>query len=243
MKKSISIIAIVIFLSFSLLNYPVRTHARELPDAQEVVVFIPGLLGTELYQDEEKTDLVWFDLLETSKLDYSHELYPGYPLGWPGSKKFENVPQWKMLGTDKLGEDLNFYGPVHTFFASKPDLYKIEYFSCDWRKSIDDNVMKLRQKIESVISIHGVSRVHLVAHSMGGLLAKKYILNHKYDTKVGKLITLGTPFYGAPFALDTMMKGYQFNGINIVGKGVIKSIPGLYHLLPNKMFFTSNSTS
>lgn len=134
--------------------------------------------------------MAWFDLLESGKLNYSNTLYPGYPFGWPGSKNFENVPEWKWIGTNNLKEDLNFYGPVYSLFASKSDNYKLYYFAYDWRIPIEELAVELRQKIKDVTANEGVSRVHLVGHSMGGLIAKKYILNHKYDTKVGKLITL-----------------------------------------------------
>lgn len=40
-----------------------------------------------------------------------------------------------------------------------------------------------------------------------------------------------------------MREGYKFNGFTLVGKGTIQSIPSLYHLLPNKTFFASNSTT
>jgi hypothetical protein len=80
------------------------------------------------------------------------------------------------------------------------------------------------RKNEEVTASEGVSKVHLVAHSMGGL-AKKYILDQKTDTKVRKLVTLGTPFYGAPFARKIMQSGYQMNGVNLVGSGTIQSIP------------------
>ena len=46
--------------------------------------------------------------------------------------------------------------------------------------------------------LHHTSRdkVVIVAHSMGGLVARNYIKNHGGDKDVYKLVTIGTPNHG-----------------------------------------------
>lgn len=57
MKKSIALIGTVMLLFFLSLPFSPPVSSKEIPESQEVVIFIPGLLGTELYKDEKK--LIW----------------------------------------------------------------------------------------------------------------------------------------------------------------------------------------
>ncbi len=71
-------------------------------------------------------------------------------------------------------------------------------FPYEWRDSNVDNAILLQKKIEDVKDATGRSKVDIVAHSMGGLLAREYIESDDYDDDVDQLITVGTPQLGAP---------------------------------------------
>ncbi len=73
MLKKVILFTICFLLIFS--NFPVE--AREIPDSKKIILFVPGLVGTELYEDKEKNDLVWFDFFEKSKINYENTLYEG----------------------------------------------------------------------------------------------------------------------------------------------------------------------
>lgn len=66
------------------------------------------------------------------------------------------------------------------------------------------NILLLRHQlmdaIEKVKNETGASQVDIVAHSMGGLVARSYIQTPAYRGDIRKLITLGTPHFGAPIA-------------------------------------------
>lgn len=247
MKKK-NRIACIFFLSIFLLNqlYIPNVSGFEtqaIPQPKKIIIFIPGFAGTELYEDQAKTDLIWIDYFESNKLNFSNSLYYGLPLGWPGSKKFENIPQWDWLGTGNLEEDMNFYKGFADNFNRNSE-YILDVFPYDWRKSNADNAVRLKEKIDQALSDNpDVGKVNIVAHSMGGIIAKKYILDHKNNTRVDKLITLGTPFFGAPYALQTLLEGYKYNGISLLGKSDIRTIPSLFELLPSKLYFNLNNTS
>lgn len=70
------------------------------------------------------------------------------------------------------------------------------YFAVDFSSSndlnLDQQAIQLSRVIDCVIAITGVSRVILVAHSMGGLAARKY-LQSIHVSDVQELITIGTP--------------------------------------------------
>jgi pimeloyl-ACP methyl ester carboxylesterase len=73
-------------------------------------------------------------------------------------------------------------------------------FPYEWRNENAVTAEKLAQKIEEVRNESKISKVDLVAHSMGGLIARHYIESSNYDEDIDQLITLGTPHRGSPEA-------------------------------------------
>jgi parallel beta-helix repeat protein len=71
-------------------------------------------------------------------------------------------------------------------------------FPYEWRNSNVDNAKLLEKKIEQIKKDTGRPKVDIVAHSMGGLLAREYIESDYYGNDVDQLITVGTPQLGAP---------------------------------------------
>lgn len=85
-------------------------------------------------------------------------------------------------------------------YTRDADLFVAFY---DWRKSVSDSAASyLIPWIDRARSRSGQNKVILVAHSMGGLVARSYIQSEAYRTRndVERLITLGTPHLGAPEA-------------------------------------------
>jgi triacylglycerol esterase/lipase EstA (alpha/beta hydrolase family) len=58
---------------------------------------------------------------------------------------------------------------------------------------------QLGAKIESVCAASGATRVLLVCHSMGGLVARAY-LRQRGPARIKRIITIGTPHHGSVFA-------------------------------------------
>lgn len=86
--------------------------------------------------------------------------------------------------------DVNHYTPG-------VDLFPFPY---NWRKSNVETALLLKDKIDEVKAICGCEKVDLVAHSMGGLVARQYIQSDAYEDDVDQLIFIGTPHLGAPKA-------------------------------------------
>src|SRR3989344_822650 len=86
--------------------------------------------------------------------------------------------------------DANHYTP-------DVDLFTFPY---NWRKSNVETAVLLKEKIDAVKAICQCEKVDLVAHSMGGLVARQYIQSDAYQQDVDQLIFLGTPHLGAPKA-------------------------------------------
>jgi pimeloyl-ACP methyl ester carboxylesterase len=124
-------------------------------------------------------------------------------------------------------------------------------FAYDWHVSNRDTAVLLKQKIADVKAICKCDKVDIVAHSMGGLIARQYIQSSSYAHDVRKLIFLGTPQLGAPKAYlmweggseDTDFNGkviQSFLSIESVKHGYLSlfnyihavPIPSLQELLP-----------
>jgi len=71
-------------------------------------------------------------------------------------------------------------------------------FPYDWR--VDNNLTAelLKEKIRLVKEITGASKVDIIAHSMGGLVARSYVESSDYQNDIDQVIFLGTPHKGSP---------------------------------------------
>jgi len=104
------------------------------------------------------------------------------------------------IGELKLDPILHTYDNLIASFKENgyeegKNLFEFPY---EWR---DSNILTaglLKQKIQDVKNETKISKVDLVAHSMGGLVARYYIEEPGYQDDVDQLITLGTPHKGAP---------------------------------------------
>jgi pimeloyl-ACP methyl ester carboxylesterase len=63
------------------------------------------------------------------------------------------------------------------------------------RETIDVNSLQLHQLLTSIVD----SEVHVVAHSLGGLLIRHLLARHPEDI-TGRVVTLGTPHQGSQVA-------------------------------------------
>jgi pimeloyl-ACP methyl ester carboxylesterase len=136
----------------------------------------------------------------------------------------------------------------------KPTLFVFAY---DWRKNNAQNTAALKEYIDCVRLIyHDVNpdqKVNIVAHSMGGLVSRRYILDYPNNNNVKKLITVNSPFLGAPRAIHVMETGSFIDGAfgsDIDGEAEIGSFvtaramrnlannfKGAHELLPSYNYF------
>lgn len=65
--------------------------------------------------------------------------------------------------------------------------------------SIDAYSELVHQAVERLISESGQQQIVIVAHSMGGLAARAYLRDYG-DTRIAKVVTLGTPHHGTMIA-------------------------------------------
>lgn len=116
---------------------------------------------------------------------------------------------WEKNGTWILDPILHTYDNlVDTFLANgyveNKTLFKFPY---DWENPNEDTAYILKNKIADIKTICQCSKVDLIGHSMGGLVALSYIESDGYGNDVDQLFLVATPLSGAPFAYNTWEGG------------------------------------
>jgi pimeloyl-ACP methyl ester carboxylesterase len=86
-----------------------------------------------------------------------------------------------------------------------------------WGAQWDETVDAVREDIKNLLARHPDRDVHLVGHSMGGLLLWSALaqLEDKDNGRIKTLVTMGTPFAGSklsPFALTSLGRYLDFEG-------------------------------
>lgn len=143
---------------------------------------------------------------------------PGIMGSWKMTQK-STLELDPILGTyDGLLETLDENG-----YTSGENLFPFPY---EWHLSNIGSAKLLRTKIDEIKAQTKWPKVDIVAHSMGGLVAREYIGTLNGGSSVDQLITLGTPHDGAP-------KGYlMWEG----GEFASPSRFNLFDSIANKIF-------
>jgi pimeloyl-ACP methyl ester carboxylesterase len=69
-----------------------------------------------------------------------------------------------------------------------------------WAASVDDLADRLVETVEDVLAASGAGRVHLVGHSLGGVIIALALTRDRLAGHVDLVVTLGSPFSGSPWA-------------------------------------------
>jgi PKD repeat protein/pimeloyl-ACP methyl ester carboxylesterase len=117
-----------------------------------------------------------------------------------------------------------------------PELFIFPY---DWRLDNADSARKLAEFIELINVVHpDAPKVDLVCHSMGGLVARRYVLEH--PNRVDRFISINSPFLGATKTLSAMKTGDMGELTMSVFvpqprmKILTRHMPAVHQLLPSK---------
>ncbi len=106
---------------------------------------------------------------------------------------------------------------------------------------------QLRNAIQTIKEQTDTKKVSIVAHSMGGLVARSYIDSHDYAQDINNLIMLGTPNEGAPIAQHPY--GYILNLlqddelVDSLDTGRLQMRPGLFFLTNLNLGYASKNVN
>ena len=229
----------VLKASNRLLKRVVDPFIASLDVGKKAVILLPGGAASALYHSDKPFD----PKLDVGEYDFEKGevwLTPGILIG-----------DAKRLPISKNDRDLSDYlivadGDIQWF--EKPYLQAMRFFSAnfpavllgwDWRRDIMTAVDMLKDVITKIEARKGqevLKNVFLVGHSMGGMVAKLFFsTNEDLASKIGGMITVGTPFYGYLGQLRRVFEGEKILNDIYTAKGVAKiysSFTGLYTLFP-----------
>ena len=220
--------------------------ADDLP--KRPLLFIPGMLGSKLCQGEKETNIVWGRSAEASLWNFES-------LALPLSETFEErqlrpcgiIESYHALGLLSLDQYSTLYDHLHYLGYSVPGragaarhkavtrAQRFFAFDYDWRLSNFHNSQLLHHFIEKHL---GEQAFDIIAHSMGGLIARLYLHRQAKESTVNRLITLGTPHRGALETLRTLDIGkstwanWLAGGMDAI-RSTLLSFPSFYELLPS----------
>ena len=183
-------------------------RGSEQPASAKPAVFVlPGILGSHLKVDGKRIWLGWRLINGLKRLEYpdvaGHSVQPDGPIG---------------LSYDAL---MDFLGQTH----------EVIEFSYDWRLPIEQEAQRLAAAVQAALVARDKSGqpVRIVAHSMGGLVARTMQLEcpdiwaQMMSRPGARLLMLGTPNAGS-WAPMQVLSGDDTFGNALVAFG--RAVPG-----------------
>lgn len=227
-----------------------------VPRTTDAVVVVPGIMGSELVDADgtvrwglKPSLLAWawvtrsLDVLKVTAEDAAGggRLRPSRLLRAPG--------YMPMLG------GLEPYTYLLDQLAGRVmDPRAVVEFPYDWRLSIAYNAARLVSRCEQqldawrqIVAEKGYGdpadvRLSVVAHSMGGLVARYAAIELGLAPLLRQLITLGTPHYGAVKAVQMLATGEGAPVPRRAARALSLTSPGVHDLLPRYRCWSDGTT-
>jgi pimeloyl-ACP methyl ester carboxylesterase len=258
--------------------------ATPLREGKPPIIFIPGILGSRLVHHHTR-ETVWPDLRVDGDQIALPISSPVLALNTDGLVATEVVEEAKV---SMLIPEISIYGPLlnaleryggyrRASVAAPPpggDCDSLYVFPYDWRRDIVESAQALGCMIEELKRRLGRPdlRFDIVAHSMGGLVARYYAMYGVRDVldigparpdwsgarNLNRIVMIGTPNAGSMNALRVLLNGFsalsfdalprklrQKLPIARVGIHATFTSPSLYQLLPPQQharFFDAGMT-
>jgi pimeloyl-ACP methyl ester carboxylesterase len=202
-------------------------RSRDTGTPRPIAIVLPGIMGSTLEADKS---LVWLDLIAIARGSLDQLSF--------GKKGIEAV--------DLLSD---FYGPMLEYLSAS---HRVEIFPYDWRLSVNAAAEKLSDQLE--IYLPAVERtkqpVHIIAHSMGGLVARAMIASARGNKlwqrclalPNSRFMMLGTPNRGSyeavrwltgnnPTQVKLQLLDFSHDMDELID--IVRKFPGLLELLPS----------
>jgi pimeloyl-ACP methyl ester carboxylesterase len=186
-----------------------------------LVFLLPGIMGSRLGSVRRQTSsLVWLHPVAIAQGGLSQ-------LALPGSKSLRALGVM-LPGYLKMRLCLEIAG------------FRPVFHPFDWRADLETLARGLLRSIEK----SGASKVSIVAHSMGGLVARIALAQDK-EKRIRKLIQLGAPNEGSFAPVQALRAAYptvrKIASLDLrstaeeLARNVFLTLPGLYQMLPSAL--------
>ncbi len=141
----------------------------------ERVLILPGIMGSKIGR---KGDVIWVDPVDIAFGKLSQLALP------PPAQPVEAVGVI-LLAYLSLKLRLQIAG------------FDADFFPFDWRRTLPDLGKLLANKIGEERKLRKGKPLYLVAHSMGGLVARASLAHTKAEDRANRIVMLGTPHLGS----------------------------------------------
>jgi pimeloyl-ACP methyl ester carboxylesterase len=235
------------------------------------LIFIPGIMGSSIHGEWGGRDATfWVNTyltapfgtpnvynltLDVSSDSYIEGLYPydvvRTVLGRDFYKSLLDAFESESMGYRPYNLDRHFklkQGCDLSQNNNDPELDpSLFVFPYDWRQDNNQTADKLKEYIQCVQQFYPPdTKIDIVAHSMGGLVARRYILQAQLRNephKLGKVITIASPFLGSPEAIYKLYTGgnWEFPASYVVLappaiKSLASHLPSMHQLFPSRIY-------
>jgi len=208
------------------------------------IIFVPGIKGTTLSDHYPLDHQTVYNAL-AEKLVFNFD-----PVMLDGAGKFDRDLDRLIYEHEAIslvyGEMVSELRESLPLDDQKKEYVKVYIFPYDWRYPIALNARRLSQFVDLILAKTNahptykgrgvrVKKVNIVAHSMGGCIAKHYATILGACDKIEKLVLLASPLRGSLDALKTLVMGETWFFDWFIRKGLRKlarTLPGVYDLLP-----------
>ena len=130
------------------------------------------------------------------------------------------------LPSTQLDDELQYFRNVRTFLAAN-GFHNVVNTNVDFAGSVERRAGELKQQIEHLLP--GAEKIHIIAHSMGGLDARLMIAEMGMAERVASLTTIGTPHLGTSLADHVIDHGGNL-WIELLEKAVRLNLEGAHDL-------------
>ena len=221
------------------------------------LIIIPGMGGSRMENDPDLNGVygeVWPNG-DRLVLDPWDKTLLQLKLAPDGSNPFSAAPAYATVRVgDIIRKEyfLDYYASTIAYFTAQGYVEGRDLFVCpyDWRKDVTalaagPLAQTLAKCVDNALARNpGAGRVNLLAHSMGGLVARRYLADPAQAAKVQRLVTLGTPVLGTPkIALAIIDKlcfadglGLCFSNPDVLHE-LIQDFPAGYEIAPGAPYF------
>lgn len=107
-------------------------------------------------------------------------------------KKELNLPD------NPLEDQFHYFRGIKTHLEARG--FKVFQPNQDFAGRVDLRAEQLKDRVNEILAATGAAKVHLIAHSMGGLDARHMIVDKNMAGKVASLTTIGSPHFGTILA-------------------------------------------
>lgn len=229
------------------------------------LIIIPGITGSQIMSKSGKPVWFTFSFSRDEEDDLRLPMSTNFRQNTDSLVSGDIIREVKLPGILKVLPEIGVYGDALKAIEAKgytegdwnnpkaDDVYYV--FGYDWRRDNVENAQLLISKIEALKANlkRPDLKFNLIAHSMGGLIARYAAMYGKADIfpgkklpaptwagakHINKILLFGTPNEGSFSAFEVLTRGYSVAGRNLpfvkdLGPEDVFSIPSLYELLPN----------